>query len=98
MLEIGIQLEVKSNIRPLFYPLFDPEYWLNIEYFLNSEAGSSYSLKFESDFIQVSNGAHFCGEVFPRKLFYQEILQYTSVHVGNYTFQNVTYSLQIFAQ
>ena len=32
----------KSNIRPLI----DPEYWPNIEYFSNSEAGSSYSPKF----------------------------------------------------
>ena len=33
-------------IRPLFDLLFDPEYWLNIKYFSNSEVGSSYSLKF----------------------------------------------------
>ena len=39
---IGIQLEVESNIGPLF----DPEYWPNMEYFLNNEARSSYSPKF----------------------------------------------------
>ena len=46
MYKIGIRLEVESNIRPLFDLLFDPEYWLNIKYFLNSKAGSTYSPKF----------------------------------------------------
>ena len=39
----------ESNIGPLFDLLFDPEYWPYIEYFSNSEAGSSYSPKFASD-------------------------------------------------
>ena len=42
----GTGLEPESNIRPLIGLLFDPEYWPNIEYFSNSEAGSSYSVKF----------------------------------------------------
>ena len=41
--EIGIGLEVESNIRPLF----DLEYWPVIKYFLKSEAVSSYSPKFD---------------------------------------------------
>ena len=43
---IGIRLEVDSNIGPLFDPLFRPEYWLNIKYFLNTKVRSSYSPKF----------------------------------------------------
>ena len=45
---IGIRLEVESNIGPLFDLLFDPDYWPNIKYFLNNEARSSYSPKFEN--------------------------------------------------
>ena len=39
---IGIQLEVESNIRPLFDLLFDPEYWPNKIFISNSKARSSY--------------------------------------------------------
>ena len=39
---IGIQLKVESNISPLF----NLEYWPNMEYFLNNEARWSYSPKF----------------------------------------------------
>ena len=35
----GTRLDPESNIGPLFGLLFNPEYWPNIEYFLNSEAG-----------------------------------------------------------
>ena len=40
---IGIRLEVESNIGPLF----DPNYWPNIEYFSNNKARSSYLPKIE---------------------------------------------------
>ena len=43
VLKLGIRLEVESNFGPLFDLLFDPEYWPNIEYFLNNKARSSYS-------------------------------------------------------
>ena len=43
----GTWLEPESNIRPIIGPLFHPEYWPNIKYFLNSKAGSSYLPNFD---------------------------------------------------
>ena len=47
ILNVGNRLDPELNIRPLIDLLFDPEYWPNIEYFSNNEAGSSYSPKFD---------------------------------------------------
>ena len=49
---VGNRLDPESNIRPLIDLLFDPKYWPNIEYFSNSEAGSSYSPKFGAPFVK----------------------------------------------
>ena len=61
ILNVGNRLDPELNIRPLIDLLFDPEYWPNIEYFLNSEAGSSYSPKFDDMVFQ--------GQVLPAQPF-----------------------------
>ena len=55
-------LDPESKIRPLIDLLFDPEYWPNIEYFSNSEAGSSYLPKLA----YLTKSLEFLGSIFSR--------------------------------
>ena len=56
---------LRHMTRPLIDLLFDPEHWPNIEYFSNSEVGSSYSPKFDEMAWRVIHAQHIPYNILP---------------------------------